>query len=108
MGALCPLLLIQVALSQTPQLDKGRRAYFSSCTQCHNKDPNLKGSMGPELVDVPLEVMMHKVKTGRYPEVLPKGYTPKRKTKLMRPLPKLEKDVPAIYAWIQSLSKKKP
>lgn len=103
LGALCPLLLF----AQTTELDKGRRVYLSVCIQCHNKDPNIKGSIGPELVDAPLEVMTVKVKTGRYPEVLPKGFVPKRKTKIMRPLPRNEKDVPAIYAWIQSVSKKK-
>lgn len=107
LGALCLLLLIQFALAQTPELDKGRRAYLSVCIQCHNKDPNLKGSMGPELIDAPLTVMQHKVKTGRYPEVLPAGFVPKRKTKLMRPLPNFVKDVPVIYAWIHSVSKKK-
>lgn len=107
LGALGPLLFIQFALAQTPELDKGRRAYLSVCIQCHNKDPNLKGSMGPELVDAPMAVMDHKVKTGKYPEVLPAGFVPKRKTKLMRPQPNSVKDVPAIYAWIQSVSRKK-
>lgn len=102
LGALCPLLIF----AQTPDLEKGRRAYFSVCIQCHNKDPNVKGSMGPELIDAPFELMKHKVKTGRYPDKLPPGFVPKRKTKLMRPLPNLEKDVPVIYAWIQSVSKK--
>lgn len=64
--------------------------------------------MGPELVEAPLSIMQYKVKTGRYPDVLPVGFIPKRKTKLMRPLPQKEKDVPAIYAWIQSVSKKRP
>ncbi|HXH74746.1 MAG TPA: cytochrome c [Bacteriovoracaceae bacterium] len=106
LGALCPLILIQFSFAQTPDLDKGRRLYLSKCIQCHNKDPNIKGSLGPELVDAPLEVMKYKVKTGRYPDVLPKGFIPKRKTKAMRPLPALEKDVPVIYAWIQSVNRK--
>src|SRR5687768_2988430 len=108
MGALlAPVFFIQLSFAQKPDIEKGRRLYFSTCIQCHNKDPNVKGSMGPELVDSPLVIMQHKVKTGRYPEVLPAGYVPKRKTKLMRPLPRVEKDVPSIYAWIQSVSKKK-
>jgi hypothetical protein len=65
----------------------------------------VKGSVGPELIDAPLEVMVVKVRTGRYPEVLPVGFVPKRNTKLMRKLPNLEKDVPAIHAWIQSIKK---
>ena len=86
-------------------LDKGRRLYFSNCIQCHNKDPNLKGSIGPEMVDAPLEVMQHKVATGRYPDVLPEGFVPKRKTKQMTKFPNLAKDVPSIHAYVQSLKK---
>jgi hypothetical protein len=32
---------------------------------------------------------------------------PKRSSKVMRKIPKLEKDIPAIHAWIQSVKKKK-
>lgn len=85
---------------------KGKEVYTANCLTCHNKDPNVKGAIGPELVDAPLEVMVVKVKTGRYPEVLPEGFVPKRKTKQMRKFPQLEADVPAIHAYIQSLKKK--
>lgn len=78
---------------------------MSTCIQCHNRNPNLKGSLGPELVGAPLDVMTHKVVTGRYPEVLPPGFVPKRKTKAMRALPNLKNDVPSIHAWIQSQKK---
>jgi mono/diheme cytochrome c family protein len=86
-------------------IEKGKEIYLSTCIQCHNKDPNVKGPIGPELVDAPLEVMQVKVVTGRYPEVLPEGFVPKRKTKQMRKFPNLEKDVPSIHAYVQSLKK---
>jgi mono/diheme cytochrome c family protein len=86
-------------------LDKGKRLYISNCIQCHNKDPNIKGSLGPEMVDAPLEVMTSKVMTGKYPEPLPKGFVPKRKSRAMRAIPKLKEDIPAIYAWVQSMKK---
>lgn len=86
-------------------VDKGRRIYMSTCIQCHNRDPNLKGSLGPELVGAPLEIMTHKVVTGRYPEVLPPGFVPKRKTKAMRAFPNLKNDIASIHAWIQSQKK---
>ena len=107
-GALCPLLLLNFALAQTPQLDKGRRLYLSNCISCHNKDPNLPGSIGPAIVDAPLEVMRHKILTGVYPNPLPKGFVPKRSSKIMRKIPKLEKDIPDIYAWVQSVRKNSP
>jgi mono/diheme cytochrome c family protein len=108
-GGLLGSLLFSKILIAADQatLDKGKRLYLSNCIQCHNKDPNLKGSLGPEMVDAPLEVMTAKVMTGAYPASLPAGFIPKRKTKAMRKIPKLQKDIPAIYAWVQSVKKKK-
>ncbi len=88
-------------------LARGKRAYTAVCIQCHNRDPNVKGALGPEMIDAPYEVMLHKVTTGAYPNPLPKGFVPKRKTKAMRKLPNAVKDVPHIWAWVQSVKKKK-
>lgn len=88
-------------------IDKGKRLYLSNCIQCHNKDPNLKGPIGPEVVDAPLPVMHSKIMTGAYPGVLPAGFVPKRKSKAMKKITKLEKDIPAIFAYVQSVKKKK-
>lgn len=95
------------AQSQVPDLEKGKRLYISNCIKCHNKDPNIKGSIGPEMVDAPLEVMYAKVMTGRYPEVLPPGFVPKRKSKAMMKIPKLKNDIPSIWAYVQSLKRSK-
>lgn len=95
-----------VAYEQNPvDIEKGKEIYLSQCIKCHNKDPNVKGAIGPEMVDAPLEVMQAKVFTGRYPEVLPEGFVPKRKTKQMTKLPQYIKDVPSIHAYVQSLKK---
>jgi mono/diheme cytochrome c family protein len=108
MGALLSTLFISTAHSNDQAtLDRGKRVYLSNCIQCHNKDPNIKGSIGPEMVDAPMEVMTSKVMTGKYPDPLPAGFVPKRKTSAMRKLPQLQKDIPAIYAWVQSMKKKK-
>jgi mono/diheme cytochrome c family protein len=108
MGALLSTLFIAKAFStDQATLDRGKRIYMSNCIQCHNRDPNLKGSIGPEMVDAPLTVMTSKVMTGKYPAPLPAGYVPKRKTSAMRALPRLQKDIPAIHAWVQSVKKKK-
>lgn len=87
-------------------IEKGKAIYLSACIKCHNKDPNVKGAIGPEMVDAPLGVMQHKVATGRYPDVLPEGFIPKRKTKQMTKFPQYLKDVPSIHAYVQSLKKK--
>jgi mono/diheme cytochrome c family protein len=86
-------------------LEKGKRLYLTNCLQCHNRDPNVKGSIGPEVVDAPLEVMTAKIMTGKYPEKLPEGFVPKRKSTAMRKIPKLKEDIPAIWAYVQSLKK---
>lgn len=88
--------------ANSKQLERGKAVYMSTCIACHNRDPNKKGSIGPELVGTPLEVMMLKVPKGEYP----KDYTPKRKTKIMQKWPQFAKDVPAIHAWIESVKKK--
>lgn len=108
MGAFISSLLFSTSIFSADQatLDKGKRLYLSNCIQCHNRDPNLKGSIGPEIIDAPLSVMMSKIMTGTYPAVLPAGFTPKRKSKAMRKIPKLEKDIPAIYDWVLSVKKK--
>lgn len=89
------------------ELDTGKRIWLTTCTQCHNRDPNVKGAVGPETVDAPLEVMYAKVMTGRYPEPLPPGFVPKRTTKAMRKLPQFENDIPKIWAYVQSVKKAK-
>lgn len=87
-------------------IEKGKEIYLSTCIKCHNKDPNIKGAIGPEVVDAPIEVMHAKVATGRYPEVLPEGFVPKRTTKQMTKFPAHVPDVPSIHAYVQSLKKK--
>ncbi|HXH32133.1 MAG TPA: hypothetical protein VNJ01_15115 [Bacteriovoracaceae bacterium] len=107
LGGLVGSLLLTTAVMADAVTDKGRRLYLANCISCHHKDPSLKGPIGPEMVDAPIEVMSSKVLTGLYPNPLPAGFVPKRKTKLMRKIPKLQNDIPAIYAWVQSMKKSK-
>lgn len=87
-------------------LARGAKVYKANCVRCHNADPNLKGNLGPEQVDAPFEVVVSKIMTGKYPEPLPQGFVPKRKTKAMTSLKQLKGDIPYIHAWIQSVKKK--
>ena len=103
---LMTLIVSSSAFSQV-NLDKGKRIWLTTCVQCHNRDPNVKGSIGPETVDAPIEILTAKVMTGKYPDPLPAGFVPKRKTKAMRPLPQFKNDIPSIHAFIQSVKKKK-
>lgn len=106
-GSLLGSLLFSTSVFSQVSIDTGRRLYLANCISCHNKDPNIKGAIGPEMVDAPLEIMTVKVMTGKYPDKLPAGFVPKRKTKLMRPIKKLQKDIPSIHAYVQSVKKKK-
>ncbi len=94
------------ASEENPEHEKGRLLYKTNCLQCHNKDPNIKGAVGPEIVDAPLEVMTAKVMTSYYPDPLPAGFVPKRKSHAMRAIPKLKNDIPLIWAYVQSVKKK--
>jgi mono/diheme cytochrome c family protein len=99
------VVIAKVEEAPVIDIEKGHKIFLTQCIACHNKDPNIKGAIGPELTDAPLDLMKIKVVTGRYPEVLPEGFVPKRKTKLMKKFPQLEADVPSIHAWIQSVKK---
>lgn len=91
----------------SPELERGKLLYKTNCLQCHNKDPNIKGAVGPEIIDAPLEVMTSKVMTSHYPNPLPPGFVPKRKSHAMRAIPKLKDEIPLIWAYVQSVKKKK-
>ncbi|HXH31239.1 MAG TPA: hypothetical protein VNJ01_10540 [Bacteriovoracaceae bacterium] len=99
---------VEIVVEYNPvDIETGKKIYISTCIKCHNKDPNIKGPIGPELVDSPIGIMQHKVTTGRYPDPLPEGFVPKRKTKLMTKFTEHVKDVPSIHAYVQSLKKSK-
>ena len=87
------------------EIARGEQIYQTTCIQCHNKDPNIDGPIGPRMVDAPLVVMHSKVMTGKYPEPLPAGFVPKRKTRAMRPLPQFEAEIPLIHEYVQSVKK---
>jgi len=93
------LVLMSFNVFATPET-----TYKSTCIRCHNANPNLKGSVGPDLVTTPLAVLKTKIPKGEYP----KGYTPKRKTKIMPKFKQFtEKDIEGLYDYIQSFRKSK-
>lgn len=80
---------------------KGKTVYATNCTSCHNPDPRRPGSLGPEIADSSLELLKARVLHKSYPA----GYKPKRDSKLMPELPFLEKDLPALEAYLKSFAK---
>ena len=86
--------------SVDPLVAKGKSVYGSVCIACHNMDPNQDGAIGPGLAGTTLELLQTKVLKNEYPA----GYTPKRDTLNMVPLPHLEPDLPALAAYLDSVS----
>jgi mono/diheme cytochrome c family protein len=74
----------------------GERVYTVNCIACHARDPNQDGGLGPAIAGSSLELLEARVIHGTYPP----GYTPKRDTRLMIPLPHLAPDLPALAAYL--------
>jgi mono/diheme cytochrome c family protein len=76
--------------------ERGRSIYLSRCLACHGQDPSKVGAVGPAIAGSSLELLEAKVLRNEYPQ----GYTPQRASRSMSPLPYLEKELPAIHAFI--------
>jgi len=77
---------------------KGKAIYRRNCISCHNINPKLVGSVGPDLYGSSLDLLRSKVIYGTYP----KGYKPKRNTKIMPKFPSLEPNIEAIKEFLNS------
>lgn len=75
---------------------RGQTIYKMNCIACHNPQPALDGPTGPAISGASLELLQARVLKGQYPE----GYKPKRDTKVMPALPHLEKEIPALRAFL--------
>ena len=79
-------------------LKRGKVVYDIHCTACHARKPAEPGPVGPPVAASSMELLEAKVLHNEYPP----GYTPQRETQVMIPLAHLEKDLAAIYAFLQS------
>lgn len=103
---LLPLLLIIACNKEaqrplTPLESQGKAVYMSVCISCHNPDPRLVGSVGPDVAFSSKELLTARMLHQAYPP----GYKPKRETGLMPNLSMLEKDIPALHAYLNSFKK---
>jgi mono/diheme cytochrome c family protein len=85
----------------SPEVARGKQIYQTVCVACHASDPSLPGSLGPPVAGASQELLEAKVIHGTYPP----GYTPKRDSRAMVPLPHLQADIPALAAYLQSVAK---
>lgn len=89
------------ALTVASNNQAGQKIYTSKCIACHNKDPFKAGSVGPDLKGTTLELLTLKTQKREYP----KGYTPKRKTKIMPKIPLNDTQLNDLYQYIDSFNK---
>jgi mono/diheme cytochrome c family protein len=97
------LLALAVALGGcsdsglSPAAERGRQVYLAHCIACHNTDPTQPGSLGPPIKGSSRDLLEAKVVKGTYPP----GYTPKRPTKVMVPIPAVAPDVAALAEYLR-------
>ena len=77
---------------------RGDMVYHSFCVACHHRDPHQEGILGPAVTGSSLELLQERILHATYPN----GYQPKRPTKIMYAIPQIEKDIPAIHAYLNS------
>jgi mono/diheme cytochrome c family protein len=97
------LVLIPVALliacgpqDSAPSASRGGTVYRANCIACHSLDPRHDGVLGPAVAGSPRALIEARVLRAEYPP----GYTPKRETRQMVPLPFLEQYVDDLALYL--------
>jgi mono/diheme cytochrome c family protein len=88
--------------ARTPSETRGKMVYQSHCTSCHHSQPDRNGSLGPAVVGSSQELLRARILEGTYPE----GYAPKRKTKIMVPLPSLKEEIESLALYLNQAKEK--
>ena len=97
------VLLVVVALAGCgdrggdPAAERGRQVYLAQCTACHASDPGQNGPVGPAVKGSTKTLLETKVLTGTYPT----GYTPKRPSAVMQPMPQLSASIDDLAAYLR-------
>ncbi len=75
---------------------RGQTVYLAQCTACHATDPARPGPVGPPVKGASRELLEARLLRGGYPP----GYTPKRGSALMPPMPQLASSIPDLAAFL--------
>lgn len=99
-AAPAPSPVVPAVDTRTPEelVEAGRGTYNGNCIACHSVDPTQDGALGPAVSGSSLELLTARILHSEYPE----GYTPKRPSRLMVPLPHLEERLPELEAYLNS------
>lgn len=79
-------------------ISRGKSVYAGNCIACHNPDPKLAGTVGPEIYGSSIELLEARLLKGAYPE----GYKPKRPGAGMPVFPHLAGDISALHAFLNA------
>ena len=77
-------------------ITRGQKVYSQNCVACHNPNPKQDGAVGPAIYGSSLELVSARVLRAAYPP----GYKPKRPTGQMPAFAGLEKEIPALHAFL--------
>jgi mono/diheme cytochrome c family protein len=83
---------------------RGKAVYQTNCIACHNPDPAQPGTLGPPIAGSPRVLVESRIRTATYPE----GYTPKRETQLMPPLPHLASYIDDLVLYLAEADGRAP
>jgi mono/diheme cytochrome c family protein len=83
--------------SLSPEAERGRQVYVAQCTACHATDPAQNGPLGPAVKGASRELLEARILHGAYPP----GYTPKRTSAIMQPLPHLAGSLDDLAAFLR-------
>jgi mono/diheme cytochrome c family protein len=83
--------------SLSPEAERGRQAYVANCTSCHSSDPAQNGPLGPAVKGSSRQLLEARVLRGTYPS----GYTPKRPSAVMQPMPHLAGSLDDLAAYLR-------
>lgn len=85
-------------ISPEQLVERGRSIYKLNCIACHNADPTKEGAVGPAVFGSDLQLIEARVMRAAYPD----GFVPQRNTRQMVALPHLQKEIPALHAFLNS------
>ena len=81
----------------SPEAERGRQIYLAQCTSCHSSDPAQNGPLGPAVKGASRELLEARLLRGAYPP----GYTPKRPSAIMQPMPHLAGTLDDVAAYLR-------
>lgn len=89
---------VSIPTEASTLISRGKSVYAGNCIACHNPNPKLSGTVGPEVYGSSMDLLEARLVKGVYPE----GYKPKRPGAGMPVFPHLASDIPALHAFLNA------